>query len=241
MAVLWASFIPSSVIICSKCASRSSASSSKASSSSVPESRLGPRPLISIDKVLIRLKSSTGTGSLTIRARTVPTGDSVTGATAASGCFQTSNRDESLLLDAGAPTGGDLDRALNACSSPFRVPSPSSSSTSTVATMVVSPAVSASEASCPISCICGEADGVSTILLGAGEPHRPPNMLAGRHPDGVVACVALGDVGGEATRVLAELPMLGLCRAFEKLFATVPIRANHASEMDKVTSYSGPL
>lgn len=66
-------------------------------------------------------------------------------------------------------------------------------------------------------------------------------MLAGRHPDGVAACVAFGEVVGEATRVLAELPMLGLCSAFEKLFATVPIRANHASEMDKVTSYCGPV
>ena len=47
------------------------------------------------------------------------------------------------------------------------------------------------------------------MVLFAGELHNPPKMLAGLQPDGVVACVALGDVVGEATLVRFVLPMLG--------------------------------
>lgn len=34
--------------------------------------------------------------------------------------------------------------------------------------------------------------------------------------------------------------MLGLCKAFEKLFATVPIRANQASDIESVIWNGGP-
>ena len=64
-------------------------------------------------------------------------------------------------------------------------------------------------------------------------------MLAGLH---VLADAVPGfavDVG-ETLVWLALLPMLGLCKAFEKLRATVPMRANQSCEIEKLTVYGGP-